>query len=83
MVHTALSHVPVACCCCDALKQLKNDCQRTILVLRLLSAMGIMYVLEQPCHGSTGGLESLRRFQELISDLVAPVLSMYPVESYW
>ena len=45
-------------------------CCRSMLVLRLLAAMGVMFVLEQPCHALTGGLESLRRFQELISDLV-------------
>ena len=51
----------------------KSFC-RSILLIRLLAAMGIMFVLEQPCHASTGGLESLRRFQELISDLVDPYL---------
>ena len=42
---------------------------RTILLVRLAAAMGLNYLLEQPCHEATGGLQSIMRFQELTSDL--------------
>lgn len=42
---------------------------RTLLLWRFADALGIFTLLEQPVHNSTGGMQALPKFQELLREL--------------
>ena len=48
-----------------------NQDSRTFLLMRLARAMKVYTLLEQPVHKTSGGMEALDRFQDLMG--MAPV----------
>ena len=41
--------------------------------MRLARAMNVCFLMEQPVHGASGGMESLDRFKEMAREKVAEV----------
>ena len=58
--------------------------------MKLARAMNVCFLLEQPVHAASGGMESLDRFKEMIRDQVAEfsacthvLLCMCNRRTYW